>query len=408
MTRILIVAGDVLPLPGYPTTGAGLRAWSIGQGLASQGFEVLYSMPEFHVRHNSHSDERDLAWHPNDREKPLRLTRPDVLVVCHWPAMPSRRLDIPVVLDLHGPHLMERCFWDRQEAKRGIMEKIRAFGNADFFVCAGQRQRYYFFNWLMLAGFELESALICVVPVSLSPHMPERVREQDPKHDLTMVYGGMFLPWQDPVQPLLALVKAMEETRRGKLLLFGGPHPIVQDKTGKFDRLLEQLGQHERVTIMPPVAHDLLLEHYSRAHIAFDLMGPNFERELAYTTRTIEYLWCGLPVIYNDYSELSPLIKKYDAGWLLPTSDDDRTMASLRDILAAPEPSLEKSSRARQLVRECLTWDKAIKPLADYCRAPFRTLPSSPLLPEQTPARIDKSSFVTRLKNMLHCVIDNK
>jgi len=37
MARILVISGDILPYPGFPTTGAGLRAWGLAKGLESRG-----------------------------------------------------------------------------------------------------------------------------------------------------------------------------------------------------------------------------------------------------------------------------------------------------------------------------------------------------------------------------------
>ena len=45
-TRIQVISGQPLPLPGCPTTGAGLRTWSLGEGLKQHGFEVVYSLPK--------------------------------------------------------------------------------------------------------------------------------------------------------------------------------------------------------------------------------------------------------------------------------------------------------------------------------------------------------------------------
>ena len=35
----------------------------------------------------------------------------DAVLFCHWPAMQlRRRLDVPTVIDFHGPHMLERAF----------------------------------------------------------------------------------------------------------------------------------------------------------------------------------------------------------------------------------------------------------------------------------------------------------
>jgi hypothetical protein len=126
------------------------------------------------------------------------------------------------------------------------------------------------------------------------------------------------------------------------------------------------------VQVQPMVAHDELIEAYRRAHVAIDLMARNPERELAFTTRTVEYLWCGLPVIYNDYAELSRYIREYRAGWTIDPSDRAALQAAVSEAFEQPERVREYGRNAQRLVRERLTWDRTIEPLDGICRNPAR------------------------------------
>ena len=105
------------------------------------------------------------------------------------------------------------------------------------------------------------------------------------------------------------------------------------------------------------VSHDDLIARYLRSHVAIDVMRRNPERELAFTTRTVEYLWCGLPVIYHDYAELSDYIREYEAGWIVNPEDRDAIVSVINDIFDHPEQIIERSKNAERLVREQLTWD---------------------------------------------------
>jgi hypothetical protein len=81
-------------------------------------------------------------------------------------------------------------------------------------------------------------------------------------------------------------------------------------------------------------------------------------------------MWCGLPVIYNNYAELSPLIRQYEAGWVLDPADRVSLEQIVRDILDHPEIAHERGRNAQRLVREHLTWDQAVTPLVAFLRAP--------------------------------------
>jgi hypothetical protein len=169
---------------------------------------------------------------------------------------------------------------------------------------------------------------------------------------------------------LTILVEELERAGKGRLELFGGRHPFIPLDTRRFENLTKRLESSERVVSRGMVSHDELLKAYSRASVAMDVMVQNQERELAFTTRTVEYLWCGLPVIYNDYADLAPLIRDYNAGWTVNPESADEIRAAVRAALAHPEEVKRKSTNAAQLVSERLTWETAVQPLIEFCMAP--------------------------------------
>jgi len=365
------MSSDILPLPGLPTTGAGLRAWSLGEGLVSRGHRVFYAMPAKAVR----PEWRDLlpeeivrlAWEDGSIRPLLDYAQPDVLLVCNWPvlAMIPDDLDLPVALDQHGPHLLERQYQGFLSLEFNIGVKLHALGRADFFTCAGNRQRLYFLAWLLQSGFDVAGDRVAAIPVSLAPDLPERL----PERDLTFVYGGVFLPWQDPSLGLTLLVEELERRGQGQLLFFGGRHPVYPVNTGIFETLKQRLAGSPRIVFQDMVPHDQLLRNYSGAGAAIDLMAYNLERELAFTTRTVEYLWCGLPVLYNDYAELATWIREYDAGWTLDPQDAVAIRRTISGILDHPAILETYGCNAQRLVREQLTWERTIEPLDAFVRA---------------------------------------
>jgi glycosyltransferase involved in cell wall biosynthesis len=400
MSRVLIISSDILPLPGWPTTGAGLRAWGIGQGLLTRGHDVSFSMPAAALQDRSaDTATRALAWTLGTLLDVIARSQAEVVVACNWPiAANIHRCPVPLVLDQHGPHLLERQY---QAAFRGFDENARAkrlaLSKADYFSCAGDLQRLYFLPWLMEAGFPLDGGRICSMPVSLSPDLPEH----EFADEITLVYGGVFLPWQDPRAGLQEVLAQLQRRDRGCLKFFGGKHPVYPVDTGLFEELRTQLAQHPRVQVQPMVAHDELIETYRHAHVAVDLMVRNPERELAFTTRTVEYLWCGLPVLYNDYAELSRYIRDYRAGWAINPNDHAALHAAVNEIFEQPDRVREYSRNAQRLVRERLTWDQTIDPLDAICRHPSRRerVKTSTALPEtQSAYLIGKAWGVLRHK----------
>ncbi len=372
--RVLVISSDILPFPGLPTVGSGLRAWGLGQGLRSRGHDVLFSMPKAALAGREQLVPPEcaaLTWEIFSLGEVVRKAEPDVVVVCNWPVLallPAASINVPIVLDQHGPHFIEREFQNAGTDTENTFYKLDALRKADFFTCAGHKQREYFRSWLERAGWTEQEQLerVAAMPVSLSPELPDRL----PAAELTFVYGGVFLPWQDPTPTLTMLVETLEARETGRLYFFGGRHPVYPVNPGLLEELAQQLQKSPRVVAPGMVSHDELIEQYRRAHVAVDVMRRNRERELAFTTRTVEYLWCGLPVIYHDYAELSSLIRDYQAGWIVDPEDRQAIAAVFEEIIQHPEEVEARSRNAQRLVRERLTWDRTIEPLDQFVRRP--------------------------------------
>lgn len=380
--RILVISSDILPYPGLPTVGSGLRAWGLGQGLKSKGHEVIFSMPVAALAGREHlvpPEVARLAWEPGTLLSVIHIAEPHIIVVCNWPvldALPAELLGVPVILDQHGPHLLERHYQKFGDADENAQSKLRALRKADFFTCAGKKQLEYFQSWFERAGWTEKERRdrTAAIPVSLSPNLPQR-QPLNPEAEINFVYGGVFLPWQNPTISLSILVDILNQRQTGKLYFFGGKHPVYTMDSGIFESLLAQLQKSPHVIAPGMVSHADLIAQYTKAQVAIDLMERNPERELAFTTRTVEYLWCGLPVIYNNYAELTDYIREYNAGWIVDPQDREAIAAVINDIFDHPEQIAERSQNAQRLVREKLNWDLAIHPMDTFIRRPSMRRP---------------------------------
>jgi glycosyltransferase involved in cell wall biosynthesis len=410
--RVLVISGDTLPLEGLPTTGAGLRAWGLGEALRSRGHDVVYAMPKGVVGKKLSAGA--IAVHlfdPLTLDDVVAKVNPDVLIFQHWPWLAVLR-EPPrgfVVVDFHGPLLLETHFRDPAHVRQILPSKLVSLSRADYFICAGKKQLYYYLAWLLIAGFDLQSFPISVVPFSLSPDLPARSAEPE---DPLFVYGGVFLPWQDPVLGLRILVAEMERLGRGQLRFFGGKHPWLPLSYERFDGLRKELESSARVRFQPTMSRDQLIKEYTGASVAWDLMARNPEREMAFTSRTVEYLWCGLPVVYNNYADLAEYIAEYDAGWVVDPTNEQQIRQTIQQILTDRENVYRKGKNASRLVHERLTWDKTIEPLDRYCRNPYRadrkegeTLLDKSVMDSFQPASVIMSPeviyFVGRIKALL-------
>ena len=222
-------------------------------------------------------------------------------------------------------------------------------------------------GFLIQAGWNPRASLCPVIPFSLSPDLPEGDSARDPA---AFLFSGMFLPWQDPERTLRTVVGALAEKGKGRLVFVGGPHPSGDVSQGRFDKLQEFLAAQPNVEIHRTMPFEQLLGVMRRCGAAVDLMPRNSERELAFPTRTVGYLWAGLPVIHNDYDELADPIRVSKSGWTLAPEDQDGLARLVGRLVGHREDIDKRRENARALVRANYTWDRTIAPLAEWCRDP--------------------------------------
>lgn len=378
MSKILLLTTEPLPLAGWPTTGAGLRAWSLGLALRGRGHDVTLLMPDdaaagFKPAEGTAPPTREFpAWVETFSRRNLagdaRLRECDAIVLQHWGmARDLPELSVPLAIDLAGPHLLERRLWGSTSPEADLAEKLDALRRADFITASGHRQRLYFIPFLQMAGWETGGLddLAPVIPYSLVPDPTPAPARAD-----RFIYGGFFLPWQDPTEAVEAVLTELDAAGRGELLFIGGAHPHADVSGGRFEPLLKKLQAHPRVKLIGPRSYDAYLALLREGGIALDLMARNAEREIAFTTRTVQYMACGLPVIHDNYSELGEMIERTGAGWTFDPGETDRLRALVRGILRDEVDVLGSRRAALALVQEELNADLTIEPLDRFCRAP--------------------------------------
>ncbi len=379
--RVLVFSSDILPLPGLPTSGGGLRSWQIIKGLEANGIDVNFSMPgEDRFLEREYGDKipeetKKTSWKQDNQDEIVEHFKPDAIVFAN-PDLNCLKKDhgLPILSDMHGPRLIEFELLNNDDSPsmrgRNIRRKLSNFMRSDYFTCAGRWQRYYFLSYFMMAGYKLSDIRVDFMPVSLAPEQP--VMDKDLK-EKRFIYSGGFYPWQNPMTSLYAMNEALASFNDGALHVFGGSHNVNQADTLNFAKMKDDLGQNPRIKFRGYLSRDDVIEEYRTGYVAFEVMARNFEREMAFTTRTIEFMWAGLPVIYNDYADLSEYIVEYDAGWCVNPDDPDAIKQAIKEALNEPELVVAKGKNAQRLVSECFSWDKTIRPVLNYLADPVLT-----------------------------------
>ena len=378
-----------MPFGSLPTSGGGLRCWHIYQGLKSRGIDVIASMPSFTFLTKKYFNEipediRENLWEWHTQDEIYNRIKPDAVIYSsNWDHYNlSKKPNVPLIIDLHGSRLIETSLWGETP---DINKKLDTFSKADCLLVAGQKQKMYFYGWLLQSGRIPEvNDFIKYIPISLSPE--KFVRTETPNDEYPLfVSGGGWFPWQDQSNAIFEISNSIIRRNEGKFKIYGTPHENSTPSSDElkireiYNNIKNLSDQNARIQVQGYVGREELLKQYSKSSIAVELMKYNLERELAFTTRTIEYLWCGLPVIYNNYSEISEHIKEYDAGWAVDPLSDIELSRVISEIFENREKVSEKSRNAQKLVQDRFSWDKTIEPLVDYLNKPLIMKVSKPV-----------------------------
>ncbi len=384
--KVLLFCNDLMPFKGLPTSGGGLRCWQIYNGLKSQGIEVIASMPAFTYLVEKYFDQiseeqKEWLWNWHTQEELLKKANADaVIFASNWDHYGlSKKPDCPLIIDLHGSRFIETSMWNEAV---DTDKKVEVLAKADCLLTAGRKQRNYFYGWLVQAGrIPVDEHFIRYIPVSLSPEIPKHSSAefdiaQSVNFDPLFVSGGGWFPWQDQSTAIFSICEEIKKRNSGRIEIFGTPHETqnLSEEERKIREIYSQVkslaDSSERIKVNGYIAREDLLKIYAKANVAVEVMKYNLERELAFTTRTIEYLWCGMPVLYNDFSEISEHIKEFDAGWAVNPESKQEIAAAIEEIFNDPKKVVQKSVNAQNLIRTKFTWDKTITPLLDFINKP--------------------------------------
>ena len=307
---------------------------------------------------------RELAFSASNQLELVADIQPDVIICGHWPAVqfPQKPSQV-LIVDLAGPHMLERHFQGSADQQAATLAKISAIATADGLVASGPSQRKYFESFVARTG--LPAPKFAQISMPLAPPTPKAKDSKNSEEFPQFFFGGVFLPWQNPSHCLEYVAGFLQRAEKGKLTLIGGKHPHYKVDSGVYEKLFSSLETNKRVNSFPLLPYEEYLGHLETADVALDLMSWNLERELAIPIRSTNYLNSGIPVIHINFSDLSKLIVKYNAGWCVEPDNSKALESVLEEIASNPKLVEEKSKNAKTLAKECLDWSKAVRPLIE-------------------------------------------
>ena len=375
--KVFILSNDVVPSLGMPVAAPGLRAFGLAEGLRANGVKVKTlvtrgfidrqwlrfgrSVPHPTAPHAEVVSARRLARY-------LETNAPAVAVLINSNQVDHLRpiRGVRYVLDFFAPKMLETLYqhgegYPRDELAALRRRKIQAIELADAFIVNGKKKLPYFLAWMLQADRDVRTLPVEVVnmcaPVSFSG-------EAGPAGSgVRFAVAGYLQSWSTLGSWVKVVERQLERPgMRLDLLLpwhWGGAAERSHESRADLDRL-ERNGS---VTTHGPMTYSEFQAFLSKIDVSIDLFQHNLEREYAMVTRSVISLACGVPVIHPPFTEVSPMIAEYDAGWLIDPPDTKALEDVIGGILDDPDLVRRKKENARALASEVLDPAVAVKPL---------------------------------------------
>jgi len=405
--EVLVISVDAIPGGSHLAAGPGIRYYQIARSLAlDYGFEVTLAVPQA-CYEPLYLPFAVVSWDLGEIAQMANQFKVVILPHVHSAlATTYSRLvkpTVPTVVDLYDPVLIENLAFqpvnqagvrDFANFLTGVLPLLR---RGDFFVCANERQYYYYLGVLNALGrinpLTFHYQLLDLVPFGVEPEPPQHTKQVmrgvfvGPNDPVILWFSGIY-PWFDAV----TLVKAMPEVLKAipscKLVVMGGVHPRGHAPDYEFKATVneaEKSGLINKAVFFvdwQPFADRA--NWYLEANLAVTTYKNSLETVLSHRTRVIDFLWAGLPVITTEGDAVAELLKTNRCGLTVPPGDHKALAAKIITVLSSPNLQKEFAQNAKKLAQTELTWKKVIKPLAEFCLQPKRAPDVADIFTQQT------------------------
>ncbi len=397
--RLLILGHDTL---SEKMAGPAVRYWELARvlsrhvqvTLAAPG-EPTVSHPAFQVVGYRRANDESIA--PFVAQADVILTPAYLL---H--ELPSLHASAkPLILDIYDPFVLEIMaaystfpLAEQQQIHSSYLAVLnRQLLRGDFFVCASERQRYYWLGMLAAlnrinpATYDQDKSarkLIAVVPFGLPSTPPQHTRAVlkgvHPgirPDDKVILWAGGIWPWFDPLTLIRAVAQIAARRQDVKLFFMGKGHfdPKVVPTAEMADRAVQlsrELGVLDKFVFFGDWSlyqdrQNYLLE----ADIGASLHYDHIETRYAFRTRLLDYFWSGLPILCARGDTLAEVVERNGLGKVVNAEDVDAVRDGLLALLNTPDLRAALREKFACVAAE-FQWERVAQPIVEFCQAPYR------------------------------------
>jgi glycosyltransferase involved in cell wall biosynthesis len=304
----------------------------------------------------------------------------------------SQRDDLPVVVDLYDPYLIENLHYHHELGLEPYATDHATWrlqmARGDLFLCSSEEQRLYYLGWLSALGrvnpftpeedATLEHLIVELpfgTPSDPAPDSPPRAEVlPDLDDDAPLLYFGGIYDWYDPEVVLEAVPALLDYDPRTTLVFVEHPHPDLtpQATAARVRELAERegwLGSTVRFEPWRPFERRFDLPQI--CDLAVVTHQPGIETDLSLRTRLVDLMWLGLPAVVTTGGSMARVIDEIGCGVVVPPADADAVAAAVIELLS-DDGRRQRAAEAARTWAAGRSWSTVATPLLDFAAAPRR------------------------------------
>ena len=366
---IVVVSNDLLPGMGVPASAPGMRAVGLAAGLKDNGFETIITVPKHRMNQFPGVPGSGLTVPPGAIVLPygklrqfLDTVRPQATIICnsnYYEDIESADTGA-LVFDFFAPKILEGMAGGQNAEQLSQLKsrKLRALDKADLVIVNGKKKLAYAREWLSQSLSKKTFPPLEVVNMCF-PWPTSEGNELTP--GMSVVVAGYYQQWLDYGDKFSQLHDALESIPELHLtLLIPRLSQEVIDRTPQLGECLD----HKRTRSVRAMLFEDYCRLIRRHDLFLDYFGETEERKLAMVTRSVVALGLGIPVIHPSFTEVSPIISRFDAGWIMEGAKERELFDLLVRLAQNPAELVERRSAAKVLSSTELSPKAATQSLA--------------------------------------------
>jgi glycosyltransferase involved in cell wall biosynthesis len=304
----------------------------------------------------------------------------------------NQRDDLPLVVDLYDPFLVENLHYHRALGFQTFTTDHETWRlqmrRGDLFLCSSEEQRLFYLGWLSALGrihpLTLENdpqlrRLIVELPFGTPENEPPPAPPRsevlaEVEEDAPVIYFGGIYDWYEPQTVLDAMPVLLERDPRTVLVFVEHPHPELtpleeEERIRNAANKRGWLGSSVRFENWRP--YDRRFELPQVSDIAVVTHRPGLEADLSLRTRLVDLMWLGLPTVVTAGGTMARVVAETGAGSVVPPEDPDAVAAAAAELLDDASRRRRATDAARKWAAG-RNWRVVAEPLLEFAAQPWR------------------------------------